>query len=103
MSNHDEVASNTAIVDLPDAVAGEFAVYVNGILQQDGTDYRIDGRTLVFNRSLTPEVKMSKLQLLRAALGIAGTYTKHDTIDIAYDHGGRKRVATGLLPRLEQG
>jgi hypothetical protein len=89
----------TGIVDLPDAVDGNFDVYVNGILQARGADYRIDGRTLIFNRSLIPEIKMSKLQLLRAALGIAGTYNKYDTVDITYQSNGRNHVATGLQPR----
>jgi hypothetical protein len=30
------------------------------------------------------------------ALGIAGTYRKDDKVDIAYEAGGRKLVATGL-------
>ena len=30
------------------------------------------------------------------ALGIAGTYRKNDTVDIAYESGGRRQVATGL-------
>ena len=86
-------------VDLPAAIAGHFDVYVNGILQQPGSDYRIEGRTLVFPRLLEPEVKMTKLQWVRVVLGIAGTYGKHDTVDVAYSHEGRNLVATGLRPR----
>ena len=41
---------------------------------------------------------MSKLQFVRAALGIAGTYRKYDSVDVV-QHGGRKLVATGLHPR----
>jgi hypothetical protein len=78
---------------------GRFDVYINGILQEYGTDYELDGRTLVFPRDLAPEIKMTKLQILRAALGIAGTYHKHDLIDITFQHEGRSRVATGLTPQ----
>jgi hypothetical protein len=88
-----------SLIDLPDAVDGDFDVYVNGILQQRGTDYHVVGRTLVFPRPLQPEIAMSKLQLLRALLGIAGTYRKHDSVDIAFQHAGRHLVATGLHPR----
>ena len=88
-----------SVIDLPAGVDGDFDVYVNGILQQPGTDYRIEGRTLVFPRHLQPEIPMSKLQLLRALLGIAGTYRKHDAVDVAYRHGGKNLVATGLRPR----
>ena len=90
-----------SLVDLPNDVdvGGNFDVYINGILQEYGTDYQLDGRTLVFPRPLAAEIKMTKLQFIRAALGIAGTYTKHDNIDVTYQHDDRKLVATGLKPR----
>jgi hypothetical protein len=87
-----------SFVELPIEVEDEFDVYVNGVLQEYPDDYQLDRRTLVFPRPLAPEVKMTKFQLIRAALGIAGTYTKHDTIDIVYEHDGHKLVATGLKP-----
>jgi hypothetical protein len=98
VNDRDPGAAET-LVDLPEAVDGEFEVYVNGILQHSGADYRLEGRTLVFSRPLVPEVEMTKLQLLRALLGIAGTYRKHDSVDVAYRHAGRNLVATGLRPR----
>jgi hypothetical protein len=88
-------------VDLPPLAQGDFQVFVNGVLQELGTDYRLEGRTLVFPRELTPELKMTRFQWARAALGIAGTYDRHDTVDIAYDHDGRRVVATGVPPRRE--
>lgn len=90
---------NESLVDLPQQVEDEFDVYVNGVLQAYPDDYQLDGLTLVFPRNLAPALKMTKFQLIRAALGIAGTYTKHDTIDIVYEHDGHKLVATGLKPR----
>jgi hypothetical protein len=96
MSDQNDANPSRTAVDLPDHVDGEFQVYVNGILQQPGADYRTDGRTILFPRVLEPEVEMTKLQQLRALLGIAGTYRKHDSVDVAYRHGGRNLVATGL-------
>jgi hypothetical protein len=29
-------------------------------------------------------------------LGIAGTYRRNDTVDVVYQAGGRRQVATGL-------
>lgn len=92
---------NESFVELPVQVEDEFDVYVNGVLQEYPVDYQLDGRTLAFTRNLAPELKMTKFQFIRAALGIAGTYTKHDTIDIVYEHDGHKRVATGLTPRRQ--
>ena len=102
MNNRDLPAATPSHVDLPNEVDvdGNFDVYINGILQEYGADYQIDGRTLVFpTRALTAEVKMTKFQFVRAALGIAGTYSKHDNIDVTYERDGRKLVATGLRPR----
>jgi hypothetical protein len=101
VNDQDQPDATPSHVDLPDEVDidGNFDVYVNGILQEYGTDYQIDGRTLVFPRQLTAEIKMTKFQFVRAALGIAGTYQRHDNIDITYQRDGRKLVATGLRPR----
>jgi hypothetical protein len=85
--------------DLPALVQEPFQVYVNGIPQQAGVDYEVVGRTLVFQRALKPEAKMSRIQWVLHALGIAGTYQKHHTVDIAYDHQGGPQVVTGLQPR----
>lgn len=98
MNDQPEPVATESIIDLPGTVDGEFHVYINGILQQPGTDYRIEGRTLVFPRPLKPEIKMSKTQWIKVTVGI-GNYRKHDTVDITYQHAGRKRVATGLKPR----
>jgi len=35
-------------------------------------------------------------------LGIAGTYRRNDAIDVVYEAAGRRLVATGLEPRLEE-
>ena len=99
MNDRKDAAATESLVDLPAAVDAEFDVYVNGILQKRGIDYRLEGRILVFPRRLVPEVKLTKLQLLRAVLGIAGTYGKYDCVDVAYQHAGRNLVATGLEPR----
>jgi hypothetical protein len=101
VTTRDDLQEGGSFIDLPVAVDVEspFDVFINGVLQEYGTDYELDGRTLVFPRRLAPEIALTKLQFLRAALGIAGTYRKHDSIDITYEHDGRKLVATGLRPR----
>ncbi len=89
--------------DLPALVREPFQVYINGIPQQAGVDYRLIGGALVFPRALEAEVKMSPLQWVLATLGIAGTYKRHHTVDVAYEHEGRPLVATGLQPRSTSG
>jgi hypothetical protein len=32
-------------------------------------------------------------------LGVAGTYRRHDTVDVVYERDGKRVVATGLKPQ----
>lgn len=91
------------IVDLPPSVGQEFEVYVNGVAQGRGTDYRVEGRSLVFARALATEGKLGPIRWLSMFLGIAGTYRQHDTVDVVYEAGGRRTVASGLPYRTEMG
>ncbi len=83
-------------VALPADVAGAFEVYVNGVAQVLGRDYRVDGDTLVFSRPLAREGKLGFWRWASMFLGVAGTYRKHDSVDVVYERGGRRVVATGL-------
>ena len=84
-------------IELPDDVPEEFDVYVNGVLQEPGRDYRVQGRTLVFVRSLAQEGKLGAMRWTSIFLGVAGTYRKHDSVDVVYRRDGRRIVATDLL------
>ena len=85
-------------VELPPDVPEEFVVYVNGVPQEPGRDYRVMGRTLVFGRELHHEGRLGAARWTSIFLGVAGTYRKHDSIDVVYERAGRKVVATGLRP-----
>jgi hypothetical protein len=79
-------------VDLPDVVGAEFEVYSNGVPQRRGVDYDVVGRTLVFRRTLASEGRLGFWRWLSLFLGVAGTYRKHDTVDVIYGSGGRRTV-----------
>jgi hypothetical protein len=83
-------------VRLPADAHPPFEVYVNGVPQQLGKDYEVDGATLTFDRSLEKEGKLGIVRWTSMLLGIAGTYRKNDTVDVIYTRAGRKVVATGL-------
>ena len=85
-------------VELPPDVPEEFEVYVNGVPQQAGRDYRVQGRTLIFDRELRQEGKLGAARWTSIFLGVAGTYRKHDSVDVVYRRDGRRTVATGLAP-----
>ena len=85
-------------VELPPHVGEPLEVYVNGVLQTAGVDYHRDGRSLVFARSLEHEGRLGFWRWTSMFLGIAGTYRRHDTVDVVYETGGRRLVETGLRP-----
>ena len=83
-------------VRLPADVVRPFEVYVNGVAQREGRDYRIDGRTLVFERELKTEGTLGFWRWLSLWVGVAGTYRQNDSVDVAYQSDGKPVVATRL-------
>jgi hypothetical protein len=73
-------------------------VFVNGVEQHEGEDYRRTGDFLMFRRSLAQEGNLGFWRWLSMFLGIAGTYRKHETVDVQYEVDGRPRVAASLKP-----
>ena len=88
-------------MQLPVGVEDSFEVFVNGVVQQPGQDFRREGGELVFNRSLAREGRLGFWRWLSLFLGVAGTYRQNDSVDVVYDAGGRRVVATGLPLILE--
>jgi len=82
-------------VRLPRAVTPPFAVFVNGVRQEEGRDYRVEGDVLVFTRELVQEGKLGFWRWFWGAWGI-GTYRKDDQVDVAWDTGGHPHVAHKL-------
>jgi hypothetical protein len=83
-------------VPLPEYVTEPLEVFVNGVAQERGADYEVAGRALVFWKPLAKEGRLGALRWLSIFLGIAGTYRKNDSVDVVYEAGGRRRVASGL-------
>lgn len=81
-------------VELPDAVVAPFDVYVNGIVQRAGTDFEQVGRTLVFGRELAREGRLGFWRWFSLFLGVAGTYRKHEAVDVVYTYDGRRTVVS---------
>jgi hypothetical protein len=82
-------------VRLPAGVREPYTVYVNGVRQQEGTDYRVRGATLLFDRPLVKEGRLGFWRWFLGAWGI-GTYRKNDQVDVAWEARGRPRVAHAL-------
>jgi hypothetical protein len=81
-------------VELPAGVRSPFEVYVNGVRQELGSDYRISSGELVFKRELVSQ-KLGAWAWFVGFWGI-GTYKRNDVIDVRYEIGGRSTVAHAL-------
>jgi hypothetical protein len=82
-------------VPLPRTVKPPFTVFVNGVRQAEGSDYRVEDGVLVFDRELSQEGKLGFWRWFLGAWGI-GTYRKDDQVDVAWDVGGHPHVAHKL-------
>jgi len=81
-------------VKLPAGVRTPFEVYVNGVRQELGADYRVSAGELLFERELVRQ-KLGARAWLIGFWGI-GTYKRNDEIDIRYEVDGRPMVAHAL-------
>lgn len=70
-------------------------MYVNGVHQERGVDYRVRGRQLLFERELRKEGRLGLWRWFLGAWGI-GTYKQNDSVDLRYEINGRPQVAEGL-------
>jgi hypothetical protein len=81
-------------VKLPAGVRTPFQVYVNGVPQELGVDYRISEHELVFERELVSQ-KLGPWAWFIGFWGI-GTYKRNDEVDVRYEIEGRPTVAHAL-------
>ena len=91
-----EPVRNRTRVELPEAVGRPFEVYVNGVAQHEGGDFRVRGRSLVFERELRQEGRLGFWRWASILVGAAGTYRQNDVVDVVYELAGRRTVASGL-------
>ena len=71
-----------SVVPLPSEVRSPFVVYLNGVRQQPGVDFQVQGGALVFARVLRKD-KVSNRRWLLGAIGV-GTYRQDDSVDVSW-------------------
>jgi len=87
----------TSKVELPDGAEPPVRVFVNGVPQEQGKDYRVEGREIVFpDRLLKKEGRLGFWRWTSMFLGLVGTYRQNDSVDVHYAVGGEQRVAVYL-------
>jgi hypothetical protein len=84
-----------SVVRLPTTVRPPFQVYLNGVPQREGADYKVAGDTIVFDRELKKD-RISKWRWFVGAWGV-GTYRQDDSVDVRYERvDGTPAVAEKL-------
>ena len=79
-------------MSLPVGMDEGFEIFVNGVRQEPGKDFRREGDELVFPRRLAREGRLGFWRWLSLFLGVAGTYRQNDSVDLVYQAGGRRQV-----------
>jgi hypothetical protein len=80
-------------VRLPSGAERPIQVFINGLEQTEGSDYKLHGREVVFSRPLVKE-RVSGGRWLAMTLGLFGSYGKNETVDVHFRRGGRTEVVS---------
>lgn len=88
-----EAAGNR--VRLPAGARPPIAVFINGVQQSEGPDYRLKGSEIVFTRQIVKE-KMDVSRWLAMYLGLWGTYRKNETVDVQFTRNGKTDLASDV-------
>ena len=83
-------------VRLPAGAERPVKVFVNGVPQIEGEDFRIEAGSIVFSRPILKEEAVGPARWLAMFLGLFGTYRTHETVDVEYQRGGRPMLASDL-------
>lgn len=80
---------------LPRGARPPIRVYVNGVEQAEGRDYRVEGGEVVFTRPIIKE-SVTPGRWMAMYLGLFGTYRKNEVVDIEYTLGGHTQLASDI-------
>jgi hypothetical protein len=80
---------------LPGGAEAPYVVFINGVEQQDGSDYNLRAGEIVFTREIVKE-KVGTGRWLAMYLGLFGTYRKNETIDLQFQRNGKTELLSDL-------
>lgn len=82
-------------VKLPAGAEAPYTVFINGVEQREGDDYRVSAGEIVFTRQIVKE-KVGTGRWLAMYLGLFGTYRKNETIDLQFNRNGKVELISDL-------
>jgi hypothetical protein len=80
---------------LPPGAEAPYVVFINGVEQKEGEDYRVAAGEIVFTREIVKE-KVGTGRWLAMYLGLFGTYRKNETIDLQFQRDGKTELVSDL-------
>jgi hypothetical protein len=80
---------------LPGGAEAPYVVFINGVEQQEGSDYNLRAGEIVFTREIVKE-KVGTGRWLAMYLGLFGTYRKNETIDLQFSRNGKTELLSDL-------
>jgi hypothetical protein len=80
---------------LPGGTEAPYVIFINGVEQQEGTDYNLRAGEIVFTREIVKE-KVGTGRWLAMYLGLFGTYRKNETIDLQFQRNGKTELLSDL-------
>jgi hypothetical protein len=83
-------------VRLPRGAEAPFTVFINGVEQSEGDDYRVSDGEIVFKRPILKEAKVGFARWLAMLIGLFGTYRKHETVDVQFTRDGKVELASDM-------
>jgi len=83
-------------VRLPAGAERPISVFVNGVPQEEGADFRIERGSVVFTRPILKEEAVGLARWTAMFLGLFGTYRTHETVDIEFRRDGQPILASDL-------
>ena len=82
-------------VPLPHGSQPPYRVFVNGVEQTAGEDYRVAGDELHFSKPLAKE-RLGFWRWTAMFFALFGSYGKNDSVDVQYMLDGSEQFAVGL-------
>ena len=82
-------------IRLPQGAGPPFTVFINGVEQEEGSDYDVRAGEIVFSRPIVKE-KVGTGRWMAMYLGLWGTYRKNETVDLQFKRGGRIELVSDL-------
>ena len=82
-------------VKMPAGAEAPYTVFINGIEQKEGDDFKVEEGELRFNRPIVKE-KMDTGRWLAMYLGLFGTYRKDEKVDLQFTRNGKVELIPDL-------